>query len=147
MKIEFLKLYKVVIKVYDHRGKSYGEKDILIWDDLTFQILTKWRWYFDYRSALKKVENPKCNVEMFVVQKEPNTKTTSDFLKDKISSKKRMITKISNQIELHKNWLIDNNIFGLGGDDGRLDKAYTKLNNYQLELQQLTKDFQQLEVI
>ena len=137
MKIEYLKLYWCKIRVYDDRGRAYGIKECKIWDDLQFNLISKYRWYFDYRAALLKVQYPKCEVEIKTGSKEPNKKTVQDFLKDKITGKKRMITKLSNEIKLHKNWLIANNIFGIDGDDGRLEKSKIKLQKYIQELQEL----------
>ena len=84
MKIEYLKLYWCKIRVFDERGRAYGVKECKVWDDLQFNLLCKYRWYFDYRSALLKVQNPKCKVEIITGSKEPNRKTIQDFLKDKI---------------------------------------------------------------
>lgn len=137
MNLEYLKLYGVSIRVDDPRGRAYGHIDYLQWKDMSLQQVTKWRWYFDYRAALLKVKYPRSKVEFTVSQYEPNQKTIADFLKDKIKGKKRMITKLKNEIQRYENFLQETNIFGVAGDDGRLVKAKEKLCKYQNELEEV----------
>lgn len=133
----FLKMYRVVIVVFDSRGRSYGEIDRLSWEGLRFDLITKWKWYFDYRQALKKIHNPRSEVTLSVFQLEPDTKTVNDHIKDKIAGKKRVISKLKNDLTKHKKWLLEHNIFGLDGDDGRIQKAEDKLARLLCELKDL----------
>ena len=140
MNIEYLKLHFVTIRVFDPKGKALGQIHFKIWDDLPLQVVSKWRWYLDYRAALFKVQNPKSTVELFIGKKEPNQKTVNDFLIDKIKGKKMMITKLTNKLNIHKEKLIKNNIFGLAGDDGSIEFLETKINEYKSELQKLQSE-------
>ena len=145
MKIEYLKNYKISILVFHSKGRVYGEIERITWDDIPFNLLCKWRWYFDYRQALLKVKHPKSSVDLKITQIEPDKKTISHYLKDQIAGKKRVITKTSNELELHKKWLQDNNIFGLAGDDGRIEKAETKILKNQKELEELENKLKDLK--
>lgn len=144
MKIEYLHNYKISIVVYHQKGRSYGEIYRLEWFDITFNVLSKWRWYFDYRHAMLKVQYPKNEVKTYISQIEPDKKTISHYLKDKIAGKKRVITKTSNELRLHKQWLLDNDIFGLSGDDGRIEKAEAKIKKNQNELEELENQLKNL---
>lgn len=144
MKFECLKLYWVSIRVDDSKGRAHGAIEYIVWKELTFAVLCKWRWYFDYRAALFKVQNPRSEVILTTGQSDPNQKTIREFLKDKISGKKRMITKISNQIKSHEEWLLSTNIFGLSGDDGNLAKAEIKLQKYKSELNECEIEMKEL---
>lgn len=143
MKIEYLHNYKISIVVF-HQKRALGEIYRLEWFGITFNVLSKWRWYFDYRHAMLKVQYPKNEVKTYISQIEPNKKTTSNFLKDKIAGKKRVITKTSNELRLHKQWLLDNDIFGLSGDDGRIEKAEAKIKKNQNELKELENQLKNL---
>ncbi|MCT4256586.1 hypothetical protein HZP34_17760 [Elizabethkingia anophelis] len=138
------RLYWVRIIVIDGKYPTDKIKYNLYWE-VPWAVRSKWNWYFKYRAALAQVQNPKCLVDFKWGNKEPDKKTLSEFTKDAITGKKRMITKLQNEIDKHKSWLIDNNIFGLAGDDGRLFKAEMKLNKYQCELFALQKDLKSLE--
>lgn len=41
-----------------------GYSTELVWRMLPHEVLIKWRWYFDYRAALYKVQNPRKYVEI-----------------------------------------------------------------------------------
>lgn len=137
MNVEYLYNYRISVRVFHQKGRSLGEIERLDWYNIPYKVLNKWRWYFKYREALLKVKNPKCEVELKISQIEPDKKTISHYLKDQIAGKKRVITKTSNELELHKKWLIDNDIFGLAGDDGRIEKAEAKIKKNQKELEEL----------
>lgn len=137
MKIEYLHNYKISVRVFHQKGRSLGDIQRIDWNDIPFSILCKWRWYFDFRQALLKVKYPRNEVELKITQIEPDKKTILHYFKDQIAGKKRVITKTSNELELHKKWLIDNDIFGLAGDDGRIEKANAKIEKTRIELEKL----------
>ncbi len=41
-----------------------GYTNVIVWRMLPGEVVTKWRWYFDYRAALYKVQNPRKYVEI-----------------------------------------------------------------------------------
>ena len=91
-----------------------------------------------------KVQYPKNEVKTYISQIEPDKKTISHCLKNKIAGKKRVITKTSNELKLHKQWLLNNDIFGLSGDDGRIEKAEAKILKNQKELEELENQLKNL---
>ena len=137
-------LYWVVVQVYETEYPTSNVIERLEWDNLPFHVRTKWGWYFQYRAALAQVQHPKSLVKFHWGNKPPDKRTRADFLKQSITSKKRMITKLSNEIKLHIDWLEKNDIFGVAGDDGRLPKAEAKLCKYQKELDELQNELNTL---
>lgn len=139
------RLFWVRILIYDGKYPNSKIKKCLKWD-LPWHVRQKWNWYFRYRAALAQVENPKNLVVFTWGNKEPDLRTRMDFVKQSITTKKRMITKISNELQKHKNWLLENHLFGLDGDDGRIIKAEKKINDYTVALNQLMVELGDLKV-
>ena len=137
-------LYWVHIVVYETQYPTSDVKERISWDNLPWHVRTKWGWYFTYRAALAQVQNPKSLVKFSWGNSPPDARTRADFLKKNITDKKRMITKLSNEIQKHTDWLEQNNIFGVAGDDGRLPKAQAKLCKYQNELKELENELKTL---
>lgn len=111
---------------------------------LPWHVRKKWNWYFKYRAALAQVQHPKYLIEFTWGSIEPDTRTRIDFIKKDITTKKRMITKLSNELEKHKNHLIENSIFGLADDDGRIPKANSKIEKYKEALDNLSNELTEL---
>ncbi|MDV3880743.1 hypothetical protein BAS06_09350 [Elizabethkingia miricola] len=136
-------IYWVKIKIHSGSYPTDPVIELFYWE-FPWHVRTKWNWYFKYRAALAQVKYPKSLVVFKWGNKEPDTRTKLDFLKSQVTAKKRMITKLSNEISKHEEWLHLNNIFGISGDDGRLEKAEIKLDKYQCELKELENEINNL---
>ena len=67
--------------------------------------MMKWKWYFEYRTALLQVKYPKAYIESAWGQREPEQSLEvlkQIRLKHKISAKKRKITEWKNKIKTYK---------------------------------------------
>jgi hypothetical protein len=128
-------------------GKNAGGKPCVYFNKgFTFQQFNKWKWYFEYRAALIKVQNPKWHVEAMHGNYDwlPPIEQRIIDLKNKIAGKRREITKWTNAIEqCDKPWLVK---AGLFTDDYPLDKdedyirhqkALTKIEKHKIEYAQL----------
>lgn len=90
----------VCIKAYTKQGASGVEIDHLHWYAMSFEVRTKWNWYFNYRAALMQVHHPKAYIDYRWGHEEPKTEhDTVLLLKRQITSKKRKITEIKNKLE------------------------------------------------
>lgn len=112
-------------------------------NDMTFEFFIKWRWYFEYRAALYRVNNPRHFVDIshggydFIPPRAQLIKT----LKNKISNRKGKVT--------HWEWCIGkaketwNELFPIE-DDQTYQKALTKLNKAKFELSQMETELANL---
>lgn len=96
-------LFWVSIKVTDFRQNKVV--DFVLWDNLPFNIRTKYDWYFNYRSALLQIKYPKLQV----VKHWGKTEIKKDLKRDAIvKSINAMKSKISKNKKLLatgiKNW-------------------------------------------
>lgn len=82
-------------------GKAHGGNPcIYINKGFRFSQFMKWKWYFDYRAALYKVQHPRHHVQYmtgsyYVV---PEKQELLKRVTDKITAAKRMITKYDNAL-------------------------------------------------
>lgn len=91
-----------MIKCYSKFGN--GELlEYLKWDDLTFEMMTKWKWYFEYRAALLKVKYPKSYIEIQQDKKEINESSSSQLQGYR---RKKEITELKRKISLYKGAVI-----------------------------------------
>lgn len=95
-------LHRITIKVL--RGLNpYDTIEKLSWDGLSNDLMIRWRWYFEYRQALLKVQYPKKKVELIHFRYQPETETEKEQaatrLKNLITARKRKITEVSRKIE------------------------------------------------
>ena len=93
------------IKVYD-TGYSTGKViKFLKWENLTFKLYCKYKWYFEYRYALLRVQHPKSLIKHDQFKRDLNEKETEGLLKNKVIGKKRTISKYKNKLyDFEKNW-------------------------------------------
>jgi hypothetical protein len=122
------------IKVYD-TGYSTGKViEFMKWENLTFELFCKYKWYFEYRYALFRVRYPKSLINHENFKRDLNEKETIDFLKNKIIGKKRTITKYKNKLSIYEsNW---NSLFSIS-DDEPYKKAVHKISRLEEELNEL----------
>lgn len=78
---------------------NLGDKPtkVLIWDNMPFEMLTRWKWYFEYRAALLKVEYPRIRVEVTTGFSEKK-KDLATVYKKRIISGKGEVTKWKNKL-------------------------------------------------
>jgi hypothetical protein len=116
------------IEVLDEKRNKI---EVLIWEDLVWDIRLKYDWYFKYRAALLQVKHPKYKVEVFHGRQDAKGKTLSNILKDKIRSKKAKITEYNNKLNLAiKEW---NSLFPIE-DDADFQRAKSKIWRLENEL-------------
>jgi hypothetical protein len=120
----------------DAGPQAGGNPCVYLNKDFPFEPFMKWKWYFDYRAALYKVQHPKYRVDLmtgsynYVLAPEVAFLT----LKNKIIAKKRVISKYRNQIQMAKNeW---NELFPIE-EYPLYKKARAKINRTQTELDNL----------
>lgn len=99
-------MYHYTIYLYT---KKFGGKFVkkLRWEGYTLEWSVKWRWYFEYRAALLKVQNPRYTVEQswgtFVPKVVQDIRVVEiKKLKKDITTAKRMRTKFFNAIKKYK---------------------------------------------
>ena len=135
--------YRYWYKIVCYKGKypNSGAKEILYWDDMTFDVRTKWNWYFEYRHALLKVQNPKQKVNSVWGRKERVNATPEQIEREKNirrrTTLKRKITQFKNAIheyeEQQKQKLIPDY------ENERYKRTVEKLGQYLLELESIEK--------
>ncbi len=122
------------IKVYDNRYPSGNVIKFIKWENLSFELFCKYKWYFEYRYALLRVEHPRVLIVHQQFKRELNEKEKTDFLKNRIIGKKRTITKYKNKLAIYeKNW---NSLFPIN-DDELYQKALQKIARLETELSEL----------
>lgn len=90
-------LYAVKIIAGSQQGLA---QTVYFKDGLRFELVSKWKWYFEYREALIKVANPKHYVNLSIVKYEylSNEEAEIKARKNTITSKKATITKWENKV-------------------------------------------------
>ena len=116
------------------KNKKIGNGDIvefLKWENLRFEMATKWKWYFEYRAALLQVKYPKFRVETSWGHESATGKHLEISLANKKRSKKAKITEYQNKLEKYKKqW---NSIFPIE-DDIAYQNAVKKIERLKAEL-------------
>lgn len=141
MAVEFSykpKAFYRVIKVREKTGKPVIE--FIKWDNMKFNTVCKWEWYFKYRAALLQIKYPKYLVELIKGSEEPEGRTKKqiefDLNRKRITTCKRMITKCSNALisyeEEQKKLLLP------FYENPNYLKVKDKKKKYEIELEQLT---------
>lgn len=78
----------------------------LFWGNMRIDTVIKWDWYFKYRAALLQVKYPRYRVELQMWSKEPTGLTKQQIedknLRNRITTCKRMVTKLTNAIDLYE---------------------------------------------
>lgn len=72
-------------------------KKVLLWDNMPFEMLKRWKWYFEYRAALLKVQYPRIRVEVTTGISEKKRDLVTVY-KNKIISGKSQVTKWKNKL-------------------------------------------------
>ena len=139
-KIE-IRLYVKIL--FSKSGSQALRETAYFRDDMTVQFYSRWRWYFEYRAALLKVEYPKSfvqlnqgNYEYILPDDELRLKLENKIraAKGKITEFNRRLTNLSNNwnelfpIEQHPDWT----------------KIVQKNDYYKLQLSLLTTEYESL---
>lgn len=103
----------------------------MVWQGLRFELRLKYRWYFEYRAALLKVQNPRFTVQCTWGSESATGKTLHEMQKDRLRSKKAKVTEWTNKIRMAKeSW---NQLFPIEADEFYI-KALAKLERLKHEL-------------
>ena len=131
-------------RIQVHEGEHWGYDIIesLIWKELPWALMCKYKWYFEYRAALLKVKYPKYKVNHDWGKYKKDGKSKLQHLKAKESAAKGQVTKMKNQIEkAEKNW---NKLFPIK-DNIIYQKNLKKLDEKQEKLKELQKEIKQCQ--
>lgn len=106
MEITHIDFKRYGCKIILHRQTFQGAEGKLMhfWKDLPFKTYMKFQWYFQYRAALIKVQNPKLFVEICPFQYDyvPSKVQQLKRLQDKLKSAKAKRTEWANKVERYK---------------------------------------------
>lgn len=134
-----------VIEVREQIGAPVIE--YLKWDNMRFDVVFKWEWYFKYRAALLQIKYPKYRVDLIKGSVEATGLTAIQLqrksLKNRITTCKRMITKLGNAIEEYE--IEQSKLLLPNYDNPDYQKAKTKLKTYSLELIESTNELTKLK--
>lgn len=140
----YKEMFHFTIRLFE---KKYGCKPIqlLRWEGYTVQWLTKWRWYFDYRAALLKVQYPKYHVDVFwgAFDSQIETdvaKVKKIRLKKDLTTAKRMKTTYFNAIEKYKEE--QSKLLIPDWENSKYLKALKKLDFYTNKVESITKELE-----
>lgn len=105
-------------------------------DGMTIPQWNKWEWYFRYREALIRIQNPKWYTSLEFIAYDPDPRTAEEILakrqQDKIRAAKAQITKIQNAIGRYRSEY--NELFPIEDD-----KIYIKLHIKLMEAEENLK--------
>ena len=132
-------MYHFTIYLYT---KKFGGKFVkkLRWEGYRLDWSVKWRWYFEYRAALLKVQYPRYFVECkwgpFTPEVVKDIKVVeTNKLKKDITTAKRMRTKFKNAIQKYKD--IQATILIPDWENPAYLKALAKFEFYSNKLEEL----------
>lgn len=124
------------IHVYDGGYPTDNVIKVVKWENLNFQLFCKYKWYFEYRYALLRVEYPKALIRHDQFKRDLNEPEQKDLLRNQIISKKRTHSKWKNKLNAYiQNW---NSLFPISEDQSYIN-AVAKIERLQLELIELQK--------
>ena len=132
---QIMKFYKVIRVLNLKHERIYFK----IWDNMPFEMVNKWNWYFNYRAALLQVQYPKFKVELTSGSAIAESKSiiAERYAKNQIRAKKAKITEMENKMKLaRENW---NDLFPIY-DYPLYQKAVEKLNRLRFELIELENE-------
>jgi hypothetical protein len=137
----YSKLYGFIIIVYAGKFANSNRLETLKWDNLRFDLAVKYKWYFEYRTALLRVKYPKNCIVANPIFCEMTKKGTLDNIKSSLANARKNYTKNQNLLnKAVENW---NSLFPIV-DDVNYKKAFSKvqlLKSKVLELEIQLNDF------
>lgn len=127
-------LYGCKITLYDSKYPNGNILKVLKWSGFKLHQFAKWGWYFAYREALLRIENPRKCIEMTRFTEPLTKKTEAEIHKQKLTSQKAKVTKYRNALRREeKNW---DKLFPIE-EDVFYKKALRKVRNAEKELKVL----------
>lgn len=137
------KRFGVKITLHHARCRSTNNECLYIRNNLKFETLNKWMWYFRYRAALFQVEykDKKVELETFEYQFTPPILLRTKKAKDDWIGAKRTLTKYRNRLQKAKdNW---NALFPIENDI-RYKNTLEKIEAYECKVNRLEAEYQKL---
>lgn len=122
------------IHVYDTPYPTGNVIEVLKWENLTFALYCKYKWYFEYRYALLRIKYPRKLIRHDQFKRDLNEPEQKDLLRNRIIGKKRTISKWRNKLYAYEiKW---NSLFPIT-DDGPYRAAVAKIKRLEDELLEL----------
>jgi hypothetical protein len=112
-------------------------------NDLSFQLLSKWMWYFKYREALHRVSYPRhyCELQHGSYDYTPPKEIELKNLRNRIINKKGKVTEYQSKLQrAEKTW---NQLFPIHEYEA-YKKCEEKINRLKSELEVLQTEYQDL---
>jgi hypothetical protein len=133
--------YRFFVKIIIHKTRcSPADKVEYFRNDMTLEFYNKWEWYFNYRAALLKVQNPKLyvNYEHGVYNYILPEEQYKEKVKNKYISSKRQITIYEKRIKaITGKW---NELFPIE-DHPDWKKVTAKLDYYKQEFENIKTEY------
>jgi hypothetical protein len=98
METTYTRVHWVKIYAAEKQGQC-DNKIVLLWQQLPFELRTKYDWYFKYRAALLQVQYPRWYVTMTFGSEAPNMTNEEHLRKNRLSSLRGQLTKTVNTID------------------------------------------------
>lgn len=131
---------KMYVKIYFGQTTAHRQT-VYFRDELSFELFQKWKWYFEYRAALLRVQNPKCCIELHYGSYDyiPDAQARAKRTKDILTARKAKYTKAHNQLcNIRNN---HNSLFPIE-DDKYYIEALKKVHQLKMEIRQLEQECQ-----
>lgn len=133
------------VRITIHSAEYTGDIiKVLVWRDLPWAVRVKWSWYFKYRAALEQVHHPRSRVNMTWGNSPAEGKTLLLVKKERVTSRKREVTRISNAIKKHEEYMSTFLIWEKDQDKD-YQKALAKLDRVQNELRIAEEELKDLQ--
>jgi hypothetical protein len=128
-------------------GEKPKQKQVYFRNAMTFEFYKRWKWFFEYRAALLKVQSPKLNVELSMssYDYELPRKVYIERLKNLIRARKSTLTKYKNRIARVKKEYKETTLFPIKNDP-KYPEVEAKLKRLEKELAQAKQQLNKLYV-
>lgn len=128
------------ITVYDS-PYPYTVLEYYKWENLSFELFIKYKWYFEYRYALLRVKYPKFRIEHNQLKRDLNQKEKKSLFENRLIGKKRTLTKYRNALKLfEQNW---SSLFPIMEDE-QYQMVLVKISRVENELKEMELNFKKL---
>lgn len=128
------------ITVYDS-PYPYTVLEYYKWENLSFELFIKYKWYFEYRYALLRIKYPKFRIEHNQLKRDLNQKEKKSLFENRLIGKKRTLTKYRNALKLfEKNW---SSLFPIMEDE-QYQMALVKISRVENELKEMELNLKKL---
>ena len=139
--------YSFYYKIGCYTKSGGGELlESLTWENMTFEVRTKWNWYFEYRAALLKIKNPKSHIEQFWGSREITDQSPTELKRYKIQARsvavKRLVSRFKNAIVKYECEQRETLIPDF--ENERYLRTIEKLKEYEAELADLDRQLKNL---